>query len=773
MEVSKKVVLAFGQRICGFDMLRVPNSKKCVVIDVNGWSFVKNSRKYYDDCARLVREMVIQLARERFPKFIPKPVQCLGNCMVDTEKNHILRAVVGIFRHGDRTPKQKWKQNCTHKRVLDFYERACRVKTPTPILRALQKEREKRIEAGLKGDFLDKNAFNPSLMPLDLVASEDFVSPDAPDFPSFPWKSIESTDSGFGTPSKSDPKPHTISFTKNNFDTMYSPMMLPRPRNKNGRKDPTFIHNSSDENIPQSSSTEKLRIVADAPVINKVENLNRLQDILDGRAEFKSLIKNGPVDLKITLHANPTLIYEIRDILKDIEGFDFAANVIASEPKGLKVQLRPTYDSGVLKKVKVIVKWGGELTPYGRETARKFGSKFRKFALKSEDDSAKTNFLSVIRAYASDEARVRSTAKEFVMGLLGVDEMPPGVLREGDDIEMILNDVSLSKDKLEAAKETVAEILDQENVQDYIERENFLVGGARVALKVIAKPQKKIRELWDMCNSVIKHLEELIERKSERKPYFTEDLPNMLWRWRKMVDELYNKKKKRFDYSKIPDVFDCCRYDLRHNEEILKEIDLGQLWDLTEILANFIIPQEYGITKEQKLEVSAGICGRLFEKIAINLKTSVDSQAVLRRTSLFFTSESNMHALRNSLLLSDMIRPNTLVADSLDGVELSYLGHVLIRVFEDPFTKNEAEKMYVEIAASPGCVGDPLRQTMNNPVNLPVVLLSRLPWLEFANFLYSWGGYISTPNPNQNTSDPFETQVVRQHTDTFLNESTI
>merc|ERR1719361_1983801 len=171
-----------------------------------------------------------------------------------------------------------------------------------------------------------------------------------------------------------------------------------------------------------------------------------------------------------------------------------------------------------------------------------------------------------------------------------------------------------------------------------------------------------------------------------------------------MVEELYNRKKEEFDHSKIPDVFDCLRYDLRHNYHILKETDVEGLWDYSEILANFIIPQEYGITKEQKLEVSAGICGRLFEKIAANLQSAVDTVDVLRRVSFFFTSESNMHALRNSLILTDMLNPNKIVAQSLDQVELSYLGHVLIHVYEDPFAKNENEQFYVEISCSPGCV---------------------------------------------------------------------
>ncbi|KAH8105974.1 histidine phosphatase superfamily-domain-containing protein [Cristinia sonorae] len=100
-----RISSAFGQTVCGFDMLRCDNGTKSQVIDVNGWSFVKGNESYYDRTAEILASMCIQASTQ------PERPLPAAEVPPSEAPTWLLKANVTVFRHADRTPKQKLKFN--------------------------------------------------------------------------------------------------------------------------------------------------------------------------------------------------------------------------------------------------------------------------------------------------------------------------------------------------------------------------------------------------------------------------------------------------------------------------------------------------------------------------------------------------------------------------------------------------------------------------------------------------------------------------------------
>ena len=105
--MAKNVSSAFKQTICGFDLLRV--NGKSFVIDVNGFSFVKDNNEYYDSCASILRGLFIDAKKSRdlLTRKIPKMLQT--SQFEQKAKKWVFKGMVTVIRHADRTPKQKFK----------------------------------------------------------------------------------------------------------------------------------------------------------------------------------------------------------------------------------------------------------------------------------------------------------------------------------------------------------------------------------------------------------------------------------------------------------------------------------------------------------------------------------------------------------------------------------------------------------------------------------------------------------------------------------------
>jgi len=97
-------------------------------------------------------------------------------------------------------------------------------------------------------------------------------------------------------------------------------------------------------------------------------------------------------------------------------------------------------------------------------------------------------------------------------------------------------------------------------------------------------------------------------------------------RWRKLQQEFYNAETKRFDISKIPDIYDCALYDMLHSAPLDLQ-NLPEVHELAHDLANFMVPLEYGITKAQKSSIGVAITGTLVKKLVGDLHKWADDGA--------------------------------------------------------------------------------------------------------------------------------------------------
>jgi hypothetical protein len=189
-DLARRLCLAFRHNVCGFDLLRTPTAS--YVCDVNGWSFVKKSNKYYDDVAQLLQLMMLRaVAPHRLHSNVlmhtSPPAGLRGGAGLNrggwaggtaadrgsgsngggggggggggnggaasvgstggspsttasvNGPEEELRCVAAIIRHGDRTPKQKMKMLVSHSDFLAIHSKFARSpREETKLKSALQ-----------------------------------------------------------------------------------------------------------------------------------------------------------------------------------------------------------------------------------------------------------------------------------------------------------------------------------------------------------------------------------------------------------------------------------------------------------------------------------------------------------------------------------------------------------------------------------------------------------------------------------------------------------
>ncbi|XP_036887940.1 inositol hexakisphosphate and diphosphoinositol-pentakisphosphate kinase 2 isoform X9 [Sturnira hondurensis] len=607
--IAWKVCLAFKQTVCGFDLLRA--NGQSYVCDVNGFSFVKNSMKYYDDCAKILGNIVM---RELAPQFhIPWsiPLEAEDIPIVPTTSGTMmeLRCVIAVIRHGDRTPKQKMKMEVRHQKFFDLFEKCdgyksgkLKLKKPKQLQEVLDIARQLLMELG----------------------------------------------------------------------------------------------QNNDSDIEENKS-----------------KLEQLKTVLEMYGHFSGI--NRKVQLTYLPHGCPKTSSEEEDSRRE-------------EPSLL-----------------LVLKWGGELTPAGRVQAEELGRAFRCMYPGGQGDYAgfpgcgllrlHSTYRHDLKIYASDEGRVQMTAAAFAKGLLALEgELTPILVQMVKSANMngLLDSDSDSLSSCQQrVKARLHEILQKDRdftAEDY---EKLTPSGSISLIKsmhLIKNPVKTCDKVYSLIQSLTSQIRHRMEdpKSSDIQLYHSETLELMLRRWSKLEKD-FKTKNGRYDISKIPDIYDCIKYDVQHNGSLKLENTM-ELYRLSKALADIVIPQEYGITKAEKLEIAKGYCTPLVRKIRSDLQRTQDDDTVNKlhpvysrgvlsperhvRTRLYFTSESHVHSLLSILRYGALCNESKdeqwkRAMDYLNVVnELNYMTQIVIMLYEDPNKDlSSEERFHVELHFSPGAKG--------------------------------------------------------------------
>ena len=129
--------------------------------------------------------------------------------------------------------------------------------------------------------------------------------------------------------------------------------------------------------------------------------------------------------------------------------------------------------------------------------------------------------------------------------------------------------------------------------------------------------------------------------------YHSETWDLMARRWGKLEKDFCVKNK--FDISKVPDIYDCAKYDVQHNRAVLESTDAWkvavELYINAKNLADVVIPQEYGMTINERLTIAQGICTPLLRKIKADLLRNIDDNAESQNENEGEEEEDTVHRL--------------------------------------------------------------------------------------------------------------------------------
>ncbi|KAG6854798.1 hypothetical protein C0991_001225 [Blastosporella zonata] len=650
---ADKICEGFGQRVCGFDMLRCDNGQRSHVIDVNGWSFVKGNDSYYDKAADILAALCMRLATS-----VERPLPPADAPRLESP-TWLLKANVTVFRHADRTPKQKLKFN----------------------------------------------------FPIGEPWTQPFV---------------------------------------------------------------TLLNGESEEIILRDK--EQLTLIAAA--VEAAKNLGA-----DGEELAKLTQLNTALFSKI----------------------DFP---------GTKAQLKPVYSkrqSGHPKKLiklTLVFKWGGEFTHSARYQSRDLGEN-----LKKDITIMNREVLQNVKIFTSSERRVIASAEVFAAALLDPQHpsytTPSSTSKSATDgntfhnrnfpaqqhqpthlpLRLIvrkdlLDDSNAAKDLMDDVKKRLKILLrpgESEKRPELtwpksMKKEPVEVvkvcGGSGIHSREFMSPQEVIQLLSSFRDIMRRNFDTLdVDKIQERwccgdEPWLFRE------RWEKLFEDFCDVEQKKFDPSRVSELYDTIKYCALHHRTFLFAIfdehtrndsvhpphdrKLHELYGRAKALFDLVAPQEYGIEPDEKEEIGVLTSLPLLRNVVQDLEAARNNGE--SSLTLYFTKESHIHTLVNLVLLSGLPIANRRIP------ELDYCSHITFELYERNHGRGKSDKEYsIRLSLSEGAhSSNVLDSTLDARHSLNVQPRRKLTQhLPYSLVIEKLSKHFDRLNDDDDTDTPFETIEAR------------
>jgi inositol hexakisphosphate/diphosphoinositol-pentakisphosphate kinase len=590
-EIASKIVRAFGQRVCGFDLLRA--NGKSYVIDVNGWSFVKDNNEYYDNAAKILKGLFVHEKARREGRTPPQESSehseenARDTPPRKTTGNH--RATLkGLFHSPSMSKLTGHHQSHRRDGSSDVSWSTIPISSPPSL------------ENPARPLGLPIPSSQPHLPPTpmgDVTAAEahttmtpvgDEISPVPPPASKAQWK-LKGMVSVIRHADRTPKQKFKFTFHTKPFVDLLK-----------GHQEEVLLIGE-----PALDSVLDAVKMAFEEGVEDVDKLKLLRSSLikkggwaGTKVQIKPMFRERKKEKKAVAAVPTAQEAQLATVgTSPSEGTKSALDTLEqrhdSSPDVTLSRISAKEKDLVLDKLQLIVKWGGEPTHSARYQAQDLGENLR-----SDLMILNRECVEDVTVYSSSERRVTTSAQIFSTAFLAQKDLPSDFITVRKDL---LDDSNAAKDEMDKVKKKLKQLLREGDsaphqfawpeqtpepfivVRNVVElmkfhrkvmRRNYtkLHSGAASSLAAVINPGNS--EVSAIANGAAPHSLSAANAISNIQPRWCcgEDTDLFRERWEKLFKEFVDAEK--VDPSKISELYDTMKFDALHNRQFLEWVFL-------------------------------------------------------------------------------------------------------------------------------------------------------------------------------------------------------